>query len=115
MGDFFRFFALSQGLVVMLLTLMIVVRYSSNLVKAKSFRTRVMPLHIVLIGTSYIILTIFVCMDLHAWLGKPLTYRVWFATVAFTLGDSALIIMLFHLFIEGKLLAGVAKKLKKDS
>lgn len=104
--DLLRTFALGQASFVLILTILVVIRYSARLAKAPA-GDRALPAHITLIGLSYLGMTVHILWDLHEHVGMPITWRTPSSLVWFTFGDAALIFMLVHLSIRRHLVTAV--------
>lgn len=99
-----RFIVFGQGGMVLLLSIGIIVRYILLLKASPSGGGRALPIHIFMVSLSYILATIFICLELWFRIGDSMTYRTPMALVIFALGDVALVSMLTHLVIQRKLL-----------
>lgn len=114
MYDILRYFAFGQALLVLVLTIMIVIRYSHKLVSVPK-EARVLPAHIVCISLSYLGLIGFVILEMRQRLGSVFSYRIPLSIISFTLGDLALIFMLIHLAVHRLLVTSVLQKAKEQA
>ncbi len=98
-----RGFIFTQGAFVFLITIAIVIRYAMKLALTKQ-QDRARPWHIILIGSSYLWATVLICLVVRERWNEPLTYVGYNAFGIFLLGDAALLFMLFHLFVQRKMM-----------
>lgn len=111
--DLLRFIVFGQGAVVFCLSAIIIVRYILLLKASPSGGGRALPIHIFMVSTSYMLATIFICLELWFRIGEALSYRTPLALITFALGDVSLISMLTHLIIQRKLLDRLRAAIEK--
>ncbi len=112
--DFWRGLVFAQAALVFMMTLAILVKYSlAWALKPKEDRT--MPWHIALISTSYLLATVFVCIEIRTRWGESLTYRTPLAGAIFILGDAALIFMLVHLSIQRQYMGQIREHIIQEA
>lgn len=109
-SDLLRYVTFGQAFIVVVLTSVIVARYSFKLSLSKA-RERALPWHIVLIGSSYLGLTLFALFDLRDYVGTPLTWRAPAALFCFATGDAGFVFMLIHLSIQRLIVTAVVDKM----
>lgn len=59
-------------------------------------RARLLPLHVILVGTSYLGACIYVALDLYSRIGRTLTWRTPLAVFILVIGVPALLMILEH-------------------
>lgn len=86
-ADWFRWFAIIEGAVVCGFALAIL---------AEARRFKAPPTHVVTVGCSYVVLTLYACAETHSRLGDPFGYRIFGALIAFSFGLVSMISMFIY-------------------
>ncbi len=117
LADVLRKLAFGQAAVLALLTVWTIFRFAKKAVTAPS-ADRALPLHVVLISSSYLLLIYIVTVGPHGLsdlIGQPPTYRIPLVLIAFALGVGALAFMVAHLSARRTLREAFAHKVEAEA
>jgi hydrogenase-4 membrane subunit HyfE len=89
MSDLLRVIILGQGSIVLVLTFVIMRRYG-EIRKRRHYTNIFMPLHLILIGVSYVLATFFMIMQIVDRFNNEFSWRIPVAFISFLVGDLGL-------------------------
>ncbi len=98
-ADILRKLAIGQASIIVVLIAWTVFRYAKKVIYQPD-KDRALSWHVALIGTSYLILVVFVVFDLYERIDLEPTWRVPVALAAFVFGLAALCFMMAHLSVR---------------
>lgn len=109
-----RYIAIGQAMTIFLMTVATIFRYAFKAVVVPRI-DRALPIHVVLVGLSYLIFVGIETSDRVARLGEEATWRLWWSIPALMLGNGALIFMLAHLSVHRLLVKAILERAKRDA
>lgn len=113
-ADILRRLAFGQAFVIGLLTAWTITRYIKKAYTAPP-PERALPIHVALIGTSYLIMVGYVVFSLTERLGSLPTWRIPASLASFTFGIAALAFMMSHLSARRILVAAFERRLEAET
>ncbi len=112
--DLIRVITFGQAAIVVVLSIWVVIRYTIKIFKAEP-NDRALPIHIALVGTSYLGLIVSHTCEIYARAGQPLTWRSYSGLILFGLGDAALMFMMIHLSMKRTIVTAVLAKAREEA
>lgn len=114
LANILRRLAFGQAFIISTLTVWTIVRFMKKAIVVPA-EERALPLHVALIGTSYLVMLGYVVVSLYEKFGQPPTWRIPAALISFALGVGALVFMMAHLSARRVLRQAFARKVEAEA